>query len=946
MFSLKAQDISKFIHVDQFGYLPDMEKVAVLSNPKIGFNSHLTYQAPSDIEIRDAKNDRIIMTVKPKKWQGGQTHDQSGDQGWWVDFSSLTEEGDYYIIDTKRNQRSAVFSINKNVYNRVMRAAGRMFYYNRCNSPKEEPYAEGWADRDNFSQDRRARFVFDQSNVNKEKDLSGGWFDAGDYNKYVTFASRAIHDLLSAYEENPKAFSDNWNIPESGNGIPDIIDEIKWELDWLKKMNNPDGSTIIKIGSIKNSRGEVENKKSPPSANNDLRYYGPTCTSASIAIASMFSHASKVLSKFNSLKPYANDLRRRAVVSYDYVTSKVINNRLETNCDDQTIRAGDADRTVERQKEEYLIASIYLYEATSSNKYNKYIKENVPKLKTIKGGSWDSYKRDLHDALILYSQLSNADQEISSSILETLRKKVIFNGEGYFGFNKRDLYRAFQPNRSYHWGSNNPKAGYATVNQQVINSKIFSSDNSKFENYISEVIHYFHGVNPLGLVYLSNMYSYEAERSVNQIVHTWFADGTDYDHALDSKYGPPPGFVTGGANKDFTLPRFTPPYGQPAQKSYLDYNDKYPNQAYEVSEPAIYYQTSYIRMLANRVTVEEDDQKNNITIRAIGKSGKERMSLLVDNKVLKTWSVSKNWKNYVFNGTLPNGEIKVRFDNDINESDLRVDYVKFDSTIVQSESRAINTGAWDKKTKSCGESFSEWLHCEGYISFGNPINNSNRSKLIIKAKGDTGEELLAVLVNNKLKKDISLSNEFNFYEVSGIKTSDGLKLALKNDNGPRNVLIDYIINDNVLIQAESRNVNTGSWNSNLNKCGVPNSEWLHCNGFIDFGNSRERSEQSFESGNNSPFLETESKVLFTLFPNPSDGKRLILEINKKIVDPINVSIFDVLGKKIIDFKMETKFHDGNKLDISNYFKGLDSSQYFLKIQYGKNSQTLPLVINN
>jgi hypothetical protein len=61
------------------------------------------------------------------------------------------------------------------------------------------------------------------------KNLKGGWFDAGDYNKYVNFAYEPIHDLLLAYVERPYVFGDDYNIPESGNGVPDILDEVKWD---------------------------------------------------------------------------------------------------------------------------------------------------------------------------------------------------------------------------------------------------------------------------------------------------------------------------------------------------------------------------------------------------------------------------------------------------------------------------------------------------------------------------------------------------------------------------------------------------------------------------------------------------------------------------------------------------------------------------------------------
>ncbi|MEO0473826.1 MAG: glycoside hydrolase family 9 protein, partial [Bacteroidota bacterium] len=272
--ALSAQTTSPFIHVDQFGYLTNSNKVAVLSDPIAGFNSAQTYTAPATIELRDASTTALIQSFVPSQWNGGATHAGSGDRGWWVDFSAINTPGQYYLYDAVNNERSANFEINDTVYHNVLKEAGRMFYYNRCNMAKAAPYAEAnWTDTNNFLnalQDANCRYVNDPGNAGLEKDLRGGWFDAGDYNKYVTFAFGAVHDLLAAYEQFPNAFSDSWNIPESGNGIPDVLDELKWELDWLLRMANPDGSVIIKMGSI----DYADNAAAPPSANTDPRYYG------------------------------------------------------------------------------------------------------------------------------------------------------------------------------------------------------------------------------------------------------------------------------------------------------------------------------------------------------------------------------------------------------------------------------------------------------------------------------------------------------------------------------------------------------------------------------------------------------------------------------------------------------------------------------------------------
>ena len=111
-FSITAfsQDLSNHIHVDQFGYTPNAIKVGVLSDPQVGYNSSESYIAPATIEVRDVVTDATVLSVTPVLWNSGNTHEQSGDRGWWVDFSAVTEEGTYYLYDASINERSAVFT--------------------------------------------------------------------------------------------------------------------------------------------------------------------------------------------------------------------------------------------------------------------------------------------------------------------------------------------------------------------------------------------------------------------------------------------------------------------------------------------------------------------------------------------------------------------------------------------------------------------------------------------------------------------------------------------------------------------------------------------------------------------------------------------------------------------------------------------------------------------
>ena len=276
------------IHIDQFGYYPFAPKVAVISNPVNGFNAAGNFSPASSYQIRSSQTDEVVFEGSLTPWNNGQVHDQSGDKAWWFDFSSLEKEGTYYVYDTQNDLSSYPFRIGDDVYDDVLKLAVRTFLYQRSGFKKESPYVDAaYTDEASHMQDLTSRFVRDPGNAATEKDVSGGWYDAGDYNKYVNFTYTVLHELLAAYEAYPEAFGDDWNIPESGNGTPDILDEIKWELDWLLKMQQTNGSVLAKVSVTDFAAA------SPPSADTNPRYYGEATSSSTRSVCSIFAHAAR-----------------------------------------------------------------------------------------------------------------------------------------------------------------------------------------------------------------------------------------------------------------------------------------------------------------------------------------------------------------------------------------------------------------------------------------------------------------------------------------------------------------------------------------------------------------------------------------------------------------------------------------------------------------------------
>jgi hypothetical protein len=584
------------ILVDQFGYRPHDPKVSVIRSPVVGFDSQDSFIPATVYELRRAEDNRAVYSGSLTSWRNGAVEASSGDSGWWFDFSTVTTPGIYFVYDPKNSKRSATFRIDQDVYKPILKAATRMYFYQRSGYPKQAPYADRcWIDDPAYvgpGQDTEARDITDRDNPDKFKDLSGGWFDAGDTDKYVTFAAAAVHQLLSAYEASPSAFTDDSNIPESGNRIPDLVDEVKWEIDWLKRMQYPDGSAALKVGEI------VFPKNTAPSLDRNSRFYVPACTSATIAVAGMFAHASAVFGKFPELKTEAEALKARARAAWDNYQSAPSKT---THCDTGVVHSGNADWSEGDQTSEAVVAAVYLFAVTAEPKYSEFIAAHYRETKPYRDAGWSRYNPEQGEALLFYAALPNAVPALKAS-LRADKLRDAQSGNGIYGFQPNDdLYRAYLQDPQYHWGSNAPRANYGNSNLDAL--ALDAKHPGSYEQRALEILHYFHGVNPLGMVYLTNMYPYGATRSANEIFHMWFAPGTRWSDALTSECGPAPGYVPGGPNAQAVAngvpASMIPPAGQPAQKSYKDTNAQWPESSWVITEPGIYYQSAYVKLLSH-----------------------------------------------------------------------------------------------------------------------------------------------------------------------------------------------------------------------------------------------------------------------------------------------------------------------------------------------------------
>jgi len=588
------------IAVDQFGYAPDMAKVAVISDPQVGFNAAASYTPGGTLEVRTWGSNTVVFSGAPAAWNGGALNAQSGDKAWWFDFSSVTRWGEYYIYDPANDTRSARFRIDHRAYEEVLKQAVRVFYYQRRGAAKSLPYADArWTDGTNFLgplQDSHCRLISNPV-LGTEKDLRGGWFDAGDYNKYVNWTINPISDLLFAFRQNPLIWPDDWSIPESGNGVPDLLDELKWELDWLLRMQNPNGSVLSKMG-VNGFQGA-----SPPSAETAQVFYGAESTTATLTTAGNFAQAVRAYQSVG-LTAYANTLSNAAVASYNWAVANPSVMFDNTGFSSGSPEVGDYAYERDNLR---IRAAVFLYEITGQSAYRTYVESNYQNTHALLWGWWGQYEMPVQDALLHFTTLPGVTPTVATNIRNS--KQGSINGGDFIGAwnSGTDPYRAYLGDDSYHWGNNQVKGKTGLLFAHQVTYGLNPAQAAAYRSASAGYLHYLHGVNPLTMAFLSNMYDYGADNCVNEMYHSWFGDGTIYDNALTSLNGPAPGYVTGGANKNFVPdasyggPALAPPMNQPVQKSYKDWNTSWPEDSWEITEPAIYYQGAYVFLLSRFV---------------------------------------------------------------------------------------------------------------------------------------------------------------------------------------------------------------------------------------------------------------------------------------------------------------------------------------------------------
>jgi hypothetical protein len=219
--------------------------------------------------------------------------------------------------------------------------------------------------------------------------------------------------------------------------------------------------------------------------------------------------------------------------------------------------------------------------------------------------------------------------------------------------------------------------------------------------------------------------------------------------------------------------------------------------------------------------------------------------LRVNNVAVKTWTLSKNTTETVVQTTL-NGKVTLHFTNDTATNDVQVDYVNVNGNLRQAKYQPINTGVY--QGNACGgvgpngTGRSEWLNCNGYIDFDATTTVVNQPiEIVVRARGTGGGEKVQLLTGNTIAKEWTLTTTLSDTSITVPKSTNDVALRFINDGqGTANdVVVDYIkVNDDVR-QAEDQTINTGVYQGGqcggVGGSGPGRSEFLHCNGLINFG---------------------------------------------------------------------------------------------------------------
>lgn len=521
------------ININQVGYRPDDIKLAIFRDSSID----------TKFDVVDVNTGKTVFTGNVT---GSAESKGAGEIVAYGDFSGVTEPGRYKIV-AENSGESYEFVIGDDVYEDIFADTIRMFYMMRCGCDLSRDYAGDFAHKACHT---REAIIY---GTGKAKDVSGGWHDAGDYGRYVVPGAKAAADLLLTYEDYSQMFTDNVGIPESGNGIPDVLDEVRYELEWMLKMQDEKtGGVYHKVTGL-NFDGTVM----PEEATDEL-YILPISNCATGDFAAVMAIAARVYGQHDSA--FAKKCLSAAKTALAYMESHENNGGFKNPEDVLTGEYPDITDT-----DEYFWALCELYKTTGDPAYNTKL-GSVDINSIYNGLGWESV--GLYG---FYSYLTsdNQDTGLANKIKDSFMKyisaiKSIAEKDGYFSM----------VGSVYPWGSNMKLANSGMA--VLMANRIYGEDTDLAKKQLDYLL----GANPTSYCFVTGHGTLSPE-------NTHHRPSMVLNKTMK-------GMLVGGANSNLEDPYARNVLaGLPPAKCYADNA-----QSYSCNEITIYWNSPLVYLLA------------------------------------------------------------------------------------------------------------------------------------------------------------------------------------------------------------------------------------------------------------------------------------------------------------------------------------------------------------
>ncbi|MFD2521447.1 glycoside hydrolase family 9 protein [Emticicia soli] len=503
------------IRLNQVGFYPNAPKEAVWVGEK---------QTDFVILAKDKK--KVVFNGKLSEQR---TNVISQKTTQIADFSAFTKPGTYYISIHDKGI-SYPFEIKKDIHREAAKASLKGFYFQRASIKLPEKYAGKWQRNEGHPDDK---VLIHPSAASKERpentviSSTKGWYDAGDYNKYIVNSGITMGTLFSLYEDHPEYFkSFDINIPESNNAIPDLLDESLWNLRWMLTMQDPnDGGVYHKLTNASFDGMVMPDKATKP------RYVVQKSITAALDFVAVMAQASRIFKPCDKQLPgLADSCLTAALKAWDWAKAnpKLFYRQNEINKqfdpDVVTGEYGDGNNA-----DEWIWAAAELWISTKDDSYSQAV--NLFPDANLQLPTWSQVR------MLGYYSLIRSEAILTpkgKEALPALKKMLTGFADGLLDGVNQQAYNIVMGKtaRDYMWGSSSHAANQGIA---LLQAYKITAD-KKYLNAALGNLDYLLGRNATGYSFLTGYGS-------KQVMHPHHRPSE-----ADGIVEPVPGLLSGGPN--------------------------------------------------------------------------------------------------------------------------------------------------------------------------------------------------------------------------------------------------------------------------------------------------------------------------------------------------------------------------------------------------------------